>query len=123
MRLGFIIAVLLTSISASAQLAQLAKAKKMQASAKKISGVELTSYNCFIMVMDLTAGKCQMTFEKGGQHLDLIASPEVAAIYANPTKYAQAPFPDLTITVAGKEVLRIEDATGERISEKIDYSR
>lgn len=102
---------------------QLDTAKAAVAVAKKITGADLKSYNCLVTSIDASEGKCQLKFEKNGQSIDLLASPEVAAIYANPTKYAKAPFSNLTLTVSGNEVLQIDDGAGERVSKKIDYSR
>lgn len=102
---------------------QLDKAKRVNASAQKISGVDLTTYNCLITAISATKGKCQLTFVSNGKAAIFLASAEVAAIYAVSTKYAQAPRSDLTILVSSNEVLRIEDAAGETISKKIDYTK
>lgn len=106
-----------------AHASQIEKAKAAVAASTKIESVSLKSYNCFILSLDATQGKCTMVFEKDGKEIQFLASPEVAALYANPTKYAQVPFSPLNITVSSNEVLKIEDASGNEISKKIDYSR
>lgn len=102
---------------------QVENARNANQKAERITGVDLQTYDCFLRSIDARAGKCELIFTKEDQDLKFLASPEVAAVYANPSKYAHPPYFNLTITVSGQEVLRIEDKDGERISNKIDFSR
>lgn len=116
------IATLVLSGTAFAE-SQLEKAKEVHGGAEEISQVDLRMYSCMVASIGATQGKCQLRFEKDGKEIDLVASPEVAAIYAVATKYANAPWDNLTILVSNGEVIKIEDSTGEKISTKIDFSR
>lgn len=99
--------------------------KKALVTSTRIEGLSLESYDCSIAILS-SKGKCWIAFvDKGQKIMNFLASPEVAAVYAMPSKYVRVPFSNLNITVTTdtNEVLRIDDASGTRISGKIDYSR